>query len=159
MVHAYLFLTAEANVCCKAEPFRLGGAAITLIFSCLGFLASQVYGYVEFVHLGNLSADARVPPIGIVKYEHRHSCRPPSVKCARAFDDHVREFIRRLRVSRSHGYSGLPHSRSVDLIELIRFENPASRHAYSHALTYFQELSRFLQRRDYRGATEMDLPD
>jgi len=114
---------------------------------------------IEFVHLGNLSADARVPPIGIVKYEHRHSCRPPSVKCARAFDDHVREFIRRLRVSRSHGYSGLPHSRSVDLIELIRFENPASRHAYSHALTYFQELSRFLQRRDYRGATEMDLPD
>ena len=41
MVQAIVyFLMAGANVCCKAEPFRLGAAAMALIFSFFGFLAS-----------------------------------------------------------------------------------------------------------------------
>ena len=51
---------------------------------------------VEIIRLRSGSADARGPPIGIVKYEQSHSRRPRTVKGRRLFDDQVPKFIGRL---------------------------------------------------------------
>ena len=51
---------------------------------------------IRTVGLGKRSADAGTPSIGIVKYEHRHSLGPGTVKSTGLFDDDVLKLESRL---------------------------------------------------------------